>query len=80
MMRQGWQPYSVKIDGRDFAYNRMDPVGMVMGLSADLVEILQNSDGANAKEVEEAMIAVTASIASNVTSKTYLRGVSEFSR
>ena len=78
MMRQGWQPYSVKIGDRYYAYNRMDPVGMTMGLAADLVEILQNSDGANAPEVEEAMIAVTASIASNVTSKTYMRGVSEF--
>jgi hypothetical protein len=78
MMRQGWQPYSVKTGDRYYAYNRMDPVGMTMGLAADLVEILQNSDGANAPEVEEAMIAVTASIASNVTSKTYMRGVSEF--
>ena len=78
MMRQGWQAYSVKIGDRYFAYNRMDPVGMSMGLAADLVEILQNSDGANAPEVEKAMIAVTASIASNVTSKTYMRGVSDF--
>ena len=76
--RQGWQPYSVKLGDRYFAFNRMDPIGMTLGLAADAVEILQNSDGSKPKAAEEAIIAGVASIANNMTSKTYLRGVSQF--
>jgi hypothetical protein len=76
--RQGWQPYSVKLGDRYFAFNRMDPIGMTLGLAADAVEILQNSDGSKPKAAEEAIIATVASIANNMTSKTYLRGVSQF--
>tara|TARA_R110000822_G_scaffold173299_2_gene312904 strand:+ start:1846 stop:5310 length:3465 start_codon:yes stop_codon:yes gene_type:complete len=80
LMRTGWQPYSVKVDGRYYAYNRMDPIGMTMGLSADMVEILANDDYGSDKEktMEEAAVALSMSIANNVMSKTYLSGVSDF--
>lgn len=80
LMRTGWQPYSVKVDGRYYAYNRMDPIGMTMGLAADMVEILVNDDYGVEKErtMEEAAVAVTMSIANNVMSKTYLSGISDF--
>lgn len=78
--RTGWQPYSVKVGDRFFAYNRMDPVGTTLGLAADLVEILSNMDDEEAlggAEVERAQAAVVMSIANNVMNKTYMSGMSD---
>ncbi|MDX1497988.1 MAG: hypothetical protein R3352_10560, partial [Salinisphaeraceae bacterium] len=79
-MRQGWQAYSVKVGDRYFAYNRMDPIGMTMGLAADMVDILANDEygGATEKSMEEIGVAVAMSIAQNTMSKTYLSGLAEF--
>lgn len=80
LMRQGWQPYSVKIGDRYFAYNRMDPIGMTMGLAADMTDISANDEFGTEKEksIEELGVAVVLSIANNSMSKTYLSGLSEF--
>lgn len=80
LMRSGWQPYSVKVGDRYYAYNRLDPMGALLGLSADMVELSVNDDYGveKQKRLDEAMIAATLSVAQNVTSKTYLSGLSEF--
>lgn len=80
MLRSGWQPYSVKVGERYFAYNRLDPLGMTIGIATDITEILANDQYGVEKEktVEQAIIASAAAIGSNLTSKTYLSGVSEF--
>ena len=75
LRRAGWQPYSIKVGDRYFAYNRLDPVGMTFGLSAEMVEILRNSDDPDAT-TEEALIAGVMAIANNAMSKTYLSGMS----
>lgn len=79
LVRTGWQPYSVKVGERYYAYNRMDPIGMTMGLSADMVDILANDEFGveKQKEAEQVAIAVAMSIANNVMSKTYMSGVSD---
>lgn len=79
MVRQGWQPYSIKVDDRYFAYNRLDPLGATLGLAADMVEILANDDYGIEKEksIEELVVASSMAIANNVMSKTYLSGLSE---
>jgi hypothetical protein len=75
MMRAlGWKPYAIKIDGAYYSYNRLEPLGILMGLSADFSEIGGSiSEG----EADELAAAITLSISKNVTSKTWLRGVSE---
>ena len=80
LMRSGWKPYSVKMGDRYFAYNRLDPIGMTMGLAADMVDILNNQDDFEEGKIstEEAVIAIAASIGNNTMSKTYLSGLSEF--
>ncbi|WP_369326504.1 hypothetical protein AB6N01_20480 [Alcaligenes nematophilus] len=78
--RTGWQPYSVKVGDRYFAYDRTDPIGTSLGLAADLVEILSNMDDEDAlsdSEVESVQAAIAMSIANNVMNKTYLTGVSD---
>ena len=37
LYNQGWQPYSVKIGDKYYAYGRLEPLGMMMGLAADAV-------------------------------------------
>ena len=75
LYNQGWQPYSIKVNGKYYGYGRLEPIGMMMGLAADAVEIMGEVD-----ELEGSKIASTivAAIAKNVTSKTWLRGLSEF--
>lgn len=71
---QGWQPYSIKFGDKYYSYGRLEPLGMMMGLAADAVEIMGELD-----ELESDKLATTivASIGKNVMSKTWLRGLSE---
>ena len=32
MRATGWQPYSIKVGDKYYAYNRLDPVGALLGL------------------------------------------------
>jgi len=73
--RKGLQEYSIKIGDKFYAFNRADPLGMFLGLSADAVEIIKYADDAGAMEVAGA---VSIALAQNLTSRTYLRGLSEF--
>lgn len=78
--RTGWQPYSLKVGDRYYAYNRLDPIGSLLGLSADMVEILSNmedNDDLSDAEVESAYAAVAMSAANNLMNKTYMSGVSD---
>ena len=80
LRRSGWQNYSFKIGDRWFSYRRLDPIGMEMGLAADMVDILVNGDFSEdlAEDTEYAVAAVAASIANNIMSKSYMSGLTEF--
>ena len=73
----GWQPYSVKIGDTYYSYNRLDPLGMTIGLAADTSEIMGQvyGDDGNGDTDSLASAAVMA-LAKNVTSKTWLSGIS----
>ena len=75
LMNSGWQPYSVKLGDRWVSYQRFDPVSMLIGAAADFAEV-----GANATERERSEIAtgLVTAVAKNVTSKTWLSGLSDF--
>lgn len=77
--RAGWQRYSVRIGDRFFAYNRLDPVGFTLGLSADIAEYIENAqmDSSSGLEVGEVLAALAASIAGNITGKTYFTGLTD---
>jgi len=71
----GWQPYSIKVGDEYISYSRLDPIGAFIGLAADITEISGQSSEA---DVLDMTTASTLSVAQNVSSKTYLQGVSEF--
>ena len=76
-LRGAWlqqnQPYSIKVGDRWVAYNRVEPLGILLGLSADFTEI---SGEVGEKEAGEIGAALVMSVARNITSKTFLEGLS----
>lgn len=82
-LREAWllthKPYSKKVIKDDgtvewVAYNRMDPRFMFVGIIADLVQFF---DEANPERDRNIMAGVMVSLISNMTSKTYLSGVTD---
>jgi hypothetical protein len=75
--RTGWQPYSYVISNGDgtksyISFNRLDPFASFLGLAADFAQIYGHLP--EKKQDEWASIA-TLSIANNLMSKSYLKGV-----
>jgi hypothetical protein len=80
-MESGWQPYSVvfeKADGTKeyVSFQRLDPYGMVFGLAAD-VAYLSNHIDENSRN--NLALALTTALAKNLSSKSYLQGLVEWS-
>lgn len=74
LKRKGWQPYSIKIGNNYVSYNRMDPIGMVMGMAADSAEIMGQVGKIDASRLAGATIIA---ISQNLLSKTYTRGLAD---
>lgn len=80
MIRQGWQPYSIKVGNRWYSYNRTDPLGAMLGFSADVAQMIGQGE-VNEDDVDEWQEALAMSITAVsqvAVNKTYLRGVSDF--
>lgn len=71
----GWQPYSIKVGDEYYSYQRLDPIGAFIGLSADIAEI---SGQAGEFDSLDMATASAIAVANNITSKTYLSGLAEF--
>ncbi|MEW6256836.1 MAG: hypothetical protein AB1592_12850 [Pseudomonadota bacterium] len=80
LMRSGWQPYSIKVGERYFSYARTDPIGMSIGLAADIAEIVNNAqlDTDVAEDTMELVAAASASFGNQVLDKNYMAGLSGF--
>lgn len=68
----GWQPYSIKIGDTYYGYNTMEPVGSIMGMAADFSEAARS----NPKTAQEKAGRMIFSITRNLTSKTFVTGLS----
>lgn len=74
-MDEGWMPYSAKVGDRWYQYSRTDPIGMMMGLGADIAEIITN---ANNEDSEMLATAGVMALANNLANKTYMSGIYDF--
>jgi len=78
--RENHQPYSIRIGDRWFAYNRVEPLGVLFGLGADTAEIIRYAQDDDIKDYDEKMSTLVAmgiaSFTDNITNKTFLTGVS----
>lgn len=72
LRRTGWQPYSLKVGDRYLSFQRLDPVGMTLGLAADIAEIMGQVDDPDTTALAAAGVLAAAS---NLASKTYLSGI-----
>lgn len=73
----GWEPYSIKVGDKYLSYRRIDPVGMFLGQAADVVAVLTGKDDLSELEQNEVVLGLMASVVNNITSKTYMQGISE---
>ena len=85
----GWQEYSIKVGDQYISYQRFEPFGILLGLTADFVNVvnmvndnlLVAEEDVTLEKLNEELLKVgtymVASFADNITNKTYLRGVSD---
>jgi hypothetical protein len=74
LFREGWQPYSMKIGDTYYQIGQLEPIGTLLGLAADFVEISGQVQGEQADEIATMMAAAAGKVFVN---KTYLRGLSD---
>lgn len=76
LMATGWQPYSIRMNGTYYSYQRLDPFGTILGVLADLVDVgIREPKNPTNSRAEELFSAVSITFARNVTNKSYLAGV-----
>lgn len=75
-----WQPYSVKLGGRWWSYERLDPLGSQLSLIGDFGELLVNDDwdGANREGMGEIVANAIMAMGQAFFDKSMLRGAMEF--
>ncbi len=85
----GWKPYSIvyndPFSGKTTyqSYQRAEPFAYIVGATADMVEIQDYGDDALDSEderINDVSAAVVAAIAENTMNKTFLQGVSDFTK
>jgi len=73
----GWQPYSVKVGDQWISYQRFEPISLLVGIAADYADAAESGQ-ATPKELNDIAIGIGAATAKNITSKTWLSGLSDF--
>ena len=68
----GWQPYSIKIGDTWYSYQRLQPVGTLIGIAADMAEMW---DVMSADEADKLPKMVSVAFANAVTNQTFLQGI-----
>lgn len=71
----GMQRYSWKIGDKYYSFERTDPFGLFFGVTADLVDLARKVDEREWSETAGAALAV---LSNNLTNKTYLKGLIDF--
>ena len=74
LMLTGWQPYSIFHNGKYYSYKRTDPIGMFLGMAADVVDAGRFAETTDYNDV--AMASIMA-LTKNLQDKTYMSGVAD---
>ncbi|NQD57431.1 hypothetical protein HP546_19020, partial [Pseudomonas sp. CM25] len=73
LLASGWRPYSIKVGGKYYEYNRLDPFAQWLGLASDMATLkYDEKDGA------DIAANVLGSLVNNTINKTYMQGLSNF--
>lgn len=73
----GWQPYSFKVGDTWYNYQRLQPVGTLVGLAADLANVWDHTDEEERDKIPK-MLATA--FANAITNQTFLQGVTAMVR
>lgn len=68
----GQQQYSLKVGNEYFSFNRLDPVGMFLGLTADLMDL---SGQVSDSEMDDLAAAALLAVQRNLVSRSYVKGM-----
>jgi hypothetical protein len=79
----GWRPYSIRIGNTYYSYRRFDPFASILGIVADAIELNNDLDMYGSEQdrgsVDNILYTLVYAIARNITNKTYLTGLTNFS-
>lgn len=72
---RGLQPYSFKVGDTWLAYGRLEPMGILVGVTADVVTLWDALEADY--QFEEMLQGIVGGMSRNLLSKTYLKGISD---
>jgi hypothetical protein len=71
-MAAGWQPYSIKVGDTWYSYQRLQPVGTLMGMAADMASVWDNLTPDESDKIPKIL---STAFANAVTNQTFLQGI-----
>ena len=67
----GWQPYSIKIGDTYHSFGRLEPLGSILGMAADMSQIKKEM---NENDKFNLAAGIMGSITENISNKTFMQG------
>jgi hypothetical protein len=80
LRRTGWQPNSVKIGENYYSYGRLGYLGTVLGMGADMAEIMSNYEAYDLdaqQETDQLALASIMAASNQVMGKTFMSGMAD---
>lgn len=80
LRRTGWQPYSIKMGDTWYSYARFEPVATLLGMSADIGEIISNYEVYDVQaqaETDKMVTAAVIAVGNQLVGKTFMRGFAD---
>jgi len=78
LIRDGWQPYSLKIGDKYYSYSGMEPVSALMAIAADYAEYAKHEQ--DASKIEEVFLGATYGLYEYLKEQPYLQGVADIGK
>lgn len=78
LMRDGWQPYSLKIGDSYYSYSGMEPMSALLAIAADYAEYAQNEPDAD--KIEQVFLGATYGLYEYLKEQPYLQGVADIAK
>ncbi len=78
LIRDGWQPYSVKVGDKYYSYSGMEPVSALMAIAADYAEYAKHEQ--DASKIEEVFLGATYGLYEYLKEQPYLQGIADIGK
>jgi hypothetical protein len=75
--RQGMKPYSIKIGDNWYQYQRLDPLGAILGITANMHYLMVNNREMADDEKVDAFFRVAGSLTTTIAEKSFLVGLND---